>query len=249
MVFYLRVLFVDDELDILEQAKIFLEREDDRMVVDTAVSAEEGLEVLEEEEYDAVVSDYQMPEMDGLDFLKTVREEEDSEIPFIIFTGRGREDVAMDALNLDADRYLQKGGDPKSQYSVLGEAIVHEVEHRQVEDRLELTDYSLENADVGALWISPEGRIKYANKKICQKLGYDHEEMIGMTVSDIDPNYPDERPEIWEEIKEGGRKTFRSDHLTRDGRAIPVRITSQYLERNREEYEFAFVRDITERKR
>lgn len=243
------VLFVDNEPDFLEQAKIFLEREDDRLAVETAVSAEEGLQKLAVNDYDAIVSDYRMPEMDGLEFLETVRGERSSDIPFIIFTGRGREEVAMDALNLGADRYLQKGGSPKSQYGVLAEAIVDEVRHRQVEERLELTNYSLENVDVGALWISPDGRIKYTNKKICQNLGYDKNEIVGMTISDIDPNYPDERPEIWEEIKEKGRKTFRSEHRTKEGKTIPVRITSHYLERNGEEYEFAFVRDITERER
>lgn len=71
----LDVLLVDDEPDFLKQAKIFLEREDDRLNVETALSAEEGLEMLEEDGYDAIVSDYQMPETDGLEFLKIVRRE------------------------------------------------------------------------------------------------------------------------------------------------------------------------------
>lgn len=60
-----------------------------------------------------------MPEIDGLEFLEIIREEKGMDIPFIMFTGKGREDVAMDALNLGADRYIQKGGNPKSQYGLL----------------------------------------------------------------------------------------------------------------------------------
>ncbi|KXA97080.1 hypothetical protein AKJ39_03750 [candidate division MSBL1 archaeon SCGC-AAA259J03] len=114
----MKVLLVDDEADILEQAKVFLQRENDRLEVETAASAEEGLQKFSVEDYDAIVSDYQMPEVNGLDFLEIVRKEKESDVPFIIFTGKGREEVAMEALNLGADRYLQKGGDPRSQYGV-----------------------------------------------------------------------------------------------------------------------------------
>ncbi len=66
----MRILLVDDEPDILEQAKIFLEKEGDKLIIDTISSAVEALELLEVNHYDCVVSDYQMPEMDGLSFLK-----------------------------------------------------------------------------------------------------------------------------------------------------------------------------------
>ena len=59
-----------------------------------------------------------MPGMDGIKFLKAVRAQYPV-LPFIIFTGRGREEVAMEALNCGADRYIQKGGDPKSQFTEL----------------------------------------------------------------------------------------------------------------------------------
>ena len=63
--------------------------------------------------YDAVILDYQMPETNGIDFLKLIRSRDDP-IPFILFTGRGREEVVIEALNSGADFYLQKGGDPSS---------------------------------------------------------------------------------------------------------------------------------------
>ncbi|KXB07209.1 hypothetical protein AKJ51_01855 [candidate division MSBL1 archaeon SCGC-AAA382A20] len=133
----MKVLLVDDETSILEQAKVFLEREEGELDIDTAPSAEEALKLLENNAYDGIVSDYQMPQMDGLEFLEVIREDRNSDIPFIIFTGKGREEVAIEALNLGADRYLQKRGNPKSQYGVLADAIVQEVERSKAERGLE----------------------------------------------------------------------------------------------------------------
>ena len=132
------VLLVDDETSLLDQAKIFLKKEK-RLDVITASSGIEGLKLLDYNEIDIIVSDYQMPEMNGLDFLEEVREKREMDIPFIIFTGKGREEVAMKALNLGADRYIRKGGDPKSQYQVLGEAIKQEKEHKKTKNRLQKT--------------------------------------------------------------------------------------------------------------
>ena len=93
----IQILAIDDEPQILEITKIFLERTGD-FQVSTGESAAEGLLMLEEGNFDAVISDYEMPEMTGLDFLKTVRIKGNT-IPFIIFTGRSREDVVNEALN------------------------------------------------------------------------------------------------------------------------------------------------------
>ncbi len=135
----IKTLLVDDENSLLQQAKIFLERIEERLDVSTVSSAEEALEILDEERYEVIVSDYQMPDIDGVEFLEEIREGRDMDIPFIIFTGRGREEVAMKALNLGADRYIKKEGSPKDQFEFLAHAIVRENEqskiHREKEDR------------------------------------------------------------------------------------------------------------------
>ena len=106
----MKILMVDDERGILEQGKLFMGSKNDRFDIDTVLSAEKALEMIENAEYDVIVSDYKMPGMDGLEFLEEIREVRGLDIPFIVFTGRGREKVAMEALNLGADRYFQKGG-------------------------------------------------------------------------------------------------------------------------------------------
>ncbi|MFX0185768.1 MAG: PAS domain S-box protein, partial [Candidatus Hodarchaeota archaeon] len=129
------ILLVDDEPDFLELSKIYLNMEDPRLNFETCTTVEDALKMLENRKYDVVVSDYQMPGMDGLEFLEALRSQ-GSTIPFIIFTGRGREEVAIKALNLGADRYIQKGGDPRSQFGILAQAIVNEASRRRAEERL-----------------------------------------------------------------------------------------------------------------
>jgi len=108
----IRLLYVDEEPTLLEIGKIFLER-DGAFLVDTTSSASAALAQMESTTYDAIISDYEMPKMNGIELLKMVRTSGNT-LPFILFTGRGREDVVIQALNEGADFYLQKGGDPRS---------------------------------------------------------------------------------------------------------------------------------------
>jgi PAS domain S-box-containing protein len=115
------ILYVDDEAALLEITKLFLERAGD-ITVDTTTNPLEAYEMIMTGRYDVIVSDYQMPGMDGIVLLKQVRAN-GSQVPFIIFTGKGREEVAIEALNSGADFYLQKGGDPKAQFTELANAV------------------------------------------------------------------------------------------------------------------------------
>ena len=111
------LLYVDDEPDLLETAKQFLEMKDE-FAVKTALSAAEALGILQESMYDGIISDYQMPEMDGIELLKNIRSHY-PDIPFILFTGRGREEVVIQAFDAGADYYVQKGGEVRSQFREL----------------------------------------------------------------------------------------------------------------------------------
>ena len=130
----IRVLYVDDEPSMLDIGKLFLEM-DGIFAVDTLTSVSEALTRLKTERYDAILSDYQMPEMDGITFLKQIRASE-NKIPFIIFTGRGREDVVIEALNNGADFYIQKGGEIKSQFAELSNKIRYAVSKKHSEEAL-----------------------------------------------------------------------------------------------------------------
>lgn len=133
-----RVLYVDDEPDLLEIAKIFLD-ETGYLSVDTITSAKEALDSHKIPSYDAIVSDFQMPGMNGIEFLRIVRDTY-GDIPFILFTGRGREEVAIQALNDGADFYLQKGGDMEAQFTELAHKIRQAVRRKSAEENLKRSE-------------------------------------------------------------------------------------------------------------
>ncbi len=103
----IRVLCVDDEPGLADLTALFLERFDEQFSTETATSAQEGLAFLEQNDVDCIVSDHDMPGMDGLEFLQAVRAT-NPDLPFILFTGRGSEDIASDAISAGVSDYMQK---------------------------------------------------------------------------------------------------------------------------------------------
>jgi len=128
------VLYVDDEPDLLELGKLFLESSGE-FAITTAVSAKRGIDLLNSQTFDAIVSDFQMPDMDGITFLRHVRSSL-GDIPFILFTGKGREEVVIEAINNGVDFYLQKGGDPLAQFGELAHKIRQAARRKQMEAAL-----------------------------------------------------------------------------------------------------------------
>lgn len=146
----------------------------------TARSASEALNLLKTTRPDVIVTDYEMPEIDGLVFLKILRAEGDR-TPIIIFTGKGRELVAMEALNNGADFYLTKGEDPKLQFAELKQMIHQAVQRRQLEEPLpryhkKLMDL-IHHLPEPTFAIDPEGRVISWNKAM--------ETLTGVKSSDI----------------------------------------------------------------
>jgi DNA-binding NarL/FixJ family response regulator len=108
------VLYVDDEKVLRDTLKLFLERDPDIRVT-SVPSATEALELIRKTYFDVIISDYEMPVMNGIEFLKKVRKKYPG-FPFIIFTGKGREEIVIEAINNGVDFYVKKGGDPKAQF-------------------------------------------------------------------------------------------------------------------------------------
>ncbi len=128
------ILYVDDEPGLLSLGKYFLERSG-QFIVDTITSAPAALSLQNAKRYDAIISDYHMPEMDGIELLRTIRSSGNT-IPFILFTTRQREEIAIQALNEGADFYQHKGGEPTSLFAELSHKIRYAVMRRHAEESL-----------------------------------------------------------------------------------------------------------------
>ncbi|ACL16952.1 response regulator [Methanosphaerula palustris] len=180
------LLYVDDEPALLELGKIFLEFTGE-FVVQTASSVLEGIEALRCRSFDAVVSDYQMPEIDGISFLKQVRSLF-GDLPFILFTGRGREDVVIEAIKNGADFYLQKGGEPRPQFSELTNQIRQAIRRRRAEISLRESEERFrgmaERSSDLILVCDPDLRITYVSPSSTKILGLDPAELIGVRAED-----------------------------------------------------------------
>lgn len=129
----IHILHVDDEPGLAELAAEFLKRENDRITVDIATNASDGLDLLGENGYDCVVSDYDMPEQNGIEFLKSVREDK-ADLPFILYTGKGSEEVASEAVAAGVTDYLQKRPGSE-QYELLANRIANAVEQFESSQR------------------------------------------------------------------------------------------------------------------
>ncbi|HNX18219.1 MAG TPA: response regulator [Methanoregula sp.] len=103
----LSVLVIDDDAAVLDVTRLMLERSDD-ITVKPVSSSMEALKILQNDHFDAIVLDYDLPEINGIDFLKIIRSRGDI-TPVIIFTGVGREQAAIAALNCGATFFLKKG--------------------------------------------------------------------------------------------------------------------------------------------
>ena len=177
----IRVLYVDDEPDLLNIGKVFLEQSGD-FTVKTATSAPDAIRLLGQERCDVIVSDYQMPKMDGIRFLIEARTKF-GQIPFILLTGKGREDVVIQALNTGADGYLQKGGDPSVQFAELSRKIKQAASRQKANEMLRASEHRyrdvVEDQTEFICRFLPDGKLTFINEAYCNYFRVSRDECIG----------------------------------------------------------------------
>ena len=177
------ILHVDDELSLAELTKTYLEEENDQFTVTTASGVSEGLTRLAECQFDCIVSDYDMPGQNGIEFLSAVREER-PDLPFILYTGKGSEEVASEAISMGVTDYLQKETGT-GQYAVLANRITNAVDQyrattalEESRDRLSLL---VEQSPLGVLEYNEDFEIVRLNEAGQEILGYTEAELVGET--------------------------------------------------------------------
>ncbi len=183
----LRILHVDDDLCFLEVSKQILSMENN-FKIDNVESVDDAFKKMEQQTYDAVVSDYEMPQKNGLDFLQKLRDK-NNQIPFILLTGKGREEVAVKALNLGADRYLSKNGSPETVYCELADAINKTVSRNKAEEIVRKSEEryrELANSVPEMVFESDlTGKITYISQRAIDFTGFTNEELFGKNMLDF----------------------------------------------------------------
>lgn len=224
----LKILHVDDDRDFLELFSVIFSR---FFHIDSVLTGEEALARLNEERFDAIVTDYEMPGISGLDLLRAATEKYPY-TPVIFLTGQGNEEVAREAFVAGCIDYFTKDITSFAQKEKLVNSIAnavrlkkHEEQAGKMEEMLRLTFFSSQAA---MAIVSLNADILQVNRKFCQILGYCQEDMEGMSIKDIDD------PEHWEEDYESVRRLimgeadkFEEERLLthRDGHQIYCRIS------------------------
>jgi PAS domain S-box-containing protein len=218
-----RILHVDDERSMRDLTEAFLER-NEQFTVETVPSAEEGLERIEAHPPDCVVSDYDMPKLDGLEFLEAVREQHPN-LPFILFTGKGSEEVASDAIAAGVTDYLQKSGGSEH-YELLANRIHNAVQARREAKRADkqerFTSQALDTLEDVFYVLNEDGSFRRWNNRLSEITGYPSQELAEMYATGLFPeNEHNKVHDAIETALTSGEVTEKIDLLTADGDRRP----------------------------
>ncbi len=246
------LLYIDDEPDLLKIGRLFLEK-NQGLAVSTCESALDAIKMLSNQPFDAIISDYQMPGMDGIQFLKHLRQNGD-ETPFIIFTGKSREDVVIEAFNNGADFYIQKGGDARSQFAELQKKIQYAINRKNAEKALKESEERYRNVvEAQTEFIcrfKPDGTHLFVNKAYCTFFGMEDKEIIGTQFKPC--IHPDDRKsvtQLFSSLTPENPSSFSEQRVIMpDGRIVWQRWNTRAIfdeKRNLREYQ-SVGRDITE---
>jgi PAS domain S-box-containing protein len=250
----IRILHVDDDPSILEISKQIL-MDMGNFDIDHACSVDEAFKKMEQQTYDAIISDYEMPQKNGLNFLAQLRGKR-NKIPFILFTGKGREEVAIKALNLGANYYLNKVGSPETMYGELAHAIESAVKSIRFELALKAIEEQFrvvfEGASDGILGADPEThQFVLANPKMCELTGYSLDELTKLSIGNIhhkkDLSYVHDMFE--KQLK--GEIAVAADIpvLNKNGQVIYCDVNSKIVTVENRKVMVGFFRDVSERKK
>jgi PAS domain S-box-containing protein len=222
------ILYVDDEQGLLELGKLYLE--EGGFSVDCEVSGKVALDRIASGHYNAIISDYQMPVMNGIELLKAVRQRFGN-IPFILFTGRGREEVVIAAINNGADFYLQKGGDPTAQFAELAHKVRQAVLRRKSENEI----VSIFRAVPVGIAVVADRVLVRVNTHLCTITGYPRQELEGRNTRFLylnDEDYAAVGRMRDQAYRQGIPDSLEIPWRRKDGTIIDVRITAAAIDRS-----------------
>jgi len=265
-----KILVINDIMDNLIAIKEPLEDLIPDCLVLTAQTGKEGLKIAKEEQPDTILTDIHMPEMDGFEVCRKLKEDEVTRnIPVMIFTGSTTDaESRIQCLEAGADVFLTKPIDTdeltaqihvmfrikeaedklRAEKEHLDEAVQKRtIELKESEEALMLV---IENISFAVFAHNLDGKFILVNKTSTKYTGYTKKELSSMTVDDIDHQSitRDDRENIWIRLLHGGHKQLFSTHFRKDGSQYPVEIHLTAITLKNEPVILVLVQDITERK-
>ncbi len=244
----LNLLYVD-EPEATETVSARLERRNDRFIVSTATSVDEAIQKLSEQDIDCVVSEYDMPERDGIEFLRQVRD-----VPFILYTEAGSEQVASEAIAAGVTDYLQKKTDPGEDERLAVRVAAAVNEHRMEQDGQQLEGFrKLIRASVDILTVlNASGRVEFNSQAVEPILGYSQGELVGESLFEyVHPDDQEQARDAFDHVLADpdavGTSEFRVQHADGSWVWFESRVTNR-LEDPHIEGVVVNQRKITERK-
>ncbi|MBX0321406.1 PAS domain S-box protein [Halomicroarcula sp. F13] len=221
----IHVLHVDDDPSITDLAATMLERDSDIRVT-TRNDPEAVLDRFEAAEFDCVVSDYEMPEMDGLELYERLSGQFDhADFPYILFTGRGSESIAADALNAGVTGYLQKGG--PEQYDLLANRVHNATDQYRAQVKADRYETVIDALDYPVYVVDERGTFRFVNEPFAAMTGYDRAEILGQPTSFVKPEETVQRAEdvLGQLLSSSGPDTarFRATIETASGDLVDCR--------------------------
>ena len=213
----IRVLVVDDDPEVAQVIAEFLTRDSDRFDVETLSNPSDAVSMVEEMEPDCIVSDYDMPGIDGLELLERIREV-DPKLPFILFTGKDTETVGPLAIERGVSRYLEKGRGT-AHFALLASDITGTVETVETSSRLQRQVEATDSAPEGICIVDEDGEIEYVNDLFLDIHGYDRETLVGRSWEVLHPDEEVARVyrEVLPTLSAAGKWAGRSTGKTQAG--------------------------------
>ncbi|WP_231187014.1 PAS domain S-box protein [Haladaptatus sp. DYF46] len=249
----LAALYVDGDTEMLEDTANSLERKSSQLRLRTASSGEKALHALRTTDIDCIVSEYDLPDTDGLSLLESVRDEF-PRVPFILFTDAGNEEIASRAISAGVTDYFRKEFSPE-QYAVLANRIENVVRSSTTEDALQESEERYRTVVEGshdAVYIYQDDRFIFVNQRACEITGYTEAELRGINVwSLVHPDDHERLRAIAVNRMDGTHdvSTYDARFLTKDGETRYGNFSVRETTYEGRTATIGSVRDVTERKR
>ncbi|MEM1252967.1 MAG: PAS domain S-box protein [Cyanobacteria bacterium P01_H01_bin.21] len=257
-----KILAVDDQPANLEILTKVLSKAG--YTVTAALSGKRAIQQLKLLTPDLILLDVQMPELDGFETCQYIKANpETAHIPIIFVTALSDTQSIVDGFAAGAADFISKPFQPpellarvKTHLQLRHVNELYALEQKKTEEltelnnRLLLTQFSVDNAADGIVWLDQDANCFYANTAACNLLEYSFEELTALSALDIDINFSLKHwKKLWRTIKKTKSVSLESIHRTKSGRIYSADIRVNYLSFAEQECNVVVFRDISDRKR